>query len=70
MKKGKIFLISGMVLGLLAGPTFGATQDELLQKIEQLSKELEALKSQLKEVKEKQASQEEKVSTLRKLQRP
>lgn len=62
MKKGKLFLISSVVLGLLSGPSYGATQEELLQKIEQLSKELEALKAQLNELKEKQTAQEEKVS--------
>jgi len=34
MQKGRIFLISGVVLGLLSSPSFGATQEELLQKIE------------------------------------
>ena len=66
MKRGKIFLISSVILGLLSGPSFGASQEELLQKIEQLSKELEALKAQLKEVQEKQATQEEKVSVVEK----
>jgi len=62
--KGKKFLISAVVLGLLASSGQAATQEELLQKIDQLSKELEALKAQLKEVKEKQATQEEKVSAV------
>ncbi|MGC9108835.1 MAG: DUF3373 family protein [Caldimicrobium sp.] len=66
MKRGKIFLISSVILGLFAGPSFGASQEELLQKIEQLSKELEALKAQLKEVQEKQTTQEEKVSVVEK----
>ncbi len=66
MKRGKIFLISSVILGLFAGPSFGASQEDLLQKIEQLSKELEALKAQLKEVQEKQATQEEKVSVVEK----
>ncbi|MGB9761168.1 MAG: hypothetical protein ACPLWD_01570, partial [Caldimicrobium thiodismutans] len=66
MKRGKIFLISSVILGLFAGPSFGASQEELLQKIEQLSKELEALKAQLKEIQEKQATQEEKVSIVEK----
>ena len=44
---------------LFASSGQGATQEELLRKIEQLSKELEALKAQLKEIKEKQATQEE-----------
>jgi vacuolar-type H+-ATPase subunit I/STV1 len=51
-----------VVLVLFASSGQGATQEELLRKIEQLSKELEALKAQLKEIKEKQATQEEKVS--------
>jgi len=62
--KGKKFLISAVVLGLFASSGQAATQEELLQKIDQLSKELEALKAQLKEVKEKQATQEEKVSAV------
>ncbi len=64
--KVKRYLISAVVLGLLSSPALGATQEELLQKIDQLSKELEALKAQLKEVKEKQATQEEKVSAVEK----
>ncbi len=66
MKKGKIFLFSTALLGFLAGPIYGATQEELLQKIEALSKELEALKAQLQEIKQKQVSQEEKVSAVEK----
>lgn len=66
MKKGKVFLFSTALLGFLAGPIYGATQEELLQKIEALSKELEALKAQLQEVKQKQVSQEEKVSAVEK----
>ncbi|MCC6026551.1 MAG: hypothetical protein LM575_06235, partial [Caldimicrobium sp.] len=62
--KGKKFLISAVVLGLFASSGQAATQEELLRKIEQLSKELEALKAQLKEIKEKQATQEEKVSAV------
>ena len=62
--KGKKFLISAVVLGLFASSGQAATQEELLQKIDQLSKELEALKAQLKEVKEKQTAQEEKVSAV------
>jgi len=62
--KGKKFLISAVVLGLFASSGQAATQEELLQKIDQLSKELEALKAQLKEIKEKQATQEEKVSAV------
>jgi len=49
---------------LFASSGQGATQEELLRKIEQLSKELEALKAQLKEIKEKQATQEEKVNAV------
>lgn len=64
MKRGKLFLISSVVFGLLAGTTYGATQEELLKKIEQLSNELEALKAQLTELKKKQAVQEEKVSAV------
>jgi hypothetical protein len=57
-------LILAVVLVLFASSGQGATQEELLRKIEQLSKELEALKAQLKEIKEKQATQEEKVNAV------
>ncbi|MCX7612725.1 MAG: DUF3373 family protein [Caldimicrobium sp.] len=66
MKKGRIFLFSSLVISFLAGQGFGATQEELLKKIEQLSKELETLKAQLKELQQKQVKQEEKVSAVEK----
>ncbi|MFN3568592.1 MAG: DUF5320 domain-containing protein [Caldimicrobium sp.] len=50
MGRARIFFISSIVLGLLTSQGFGATQEELLKKIEDLSKELEALKAQLKEL--------------------
>jgi hypothetical protein len=53
-----------VVLVLFASSGQGATQEELLRKIEQLSKELEGLKAQLREIKEKQATQEEKVDAV------
>ncbi|MCS7199304.1 MAG: hypothetical protein NZ850_03025, partial [Caldimicrobium sp.] len=66
MKKGRIFLFSSLVISFLAGQGFGATQEELLKRIEQLSKELETLKAQLKELQQKQVKQEEKVSAVEK----
>ncbi|MDM7202758.1 MAG: DUF3373 family protein [Thermodesulfobacteriaceae bacterium] len=70
MKKGRIFFISSLVLGLFVNQGFSANQEELLKKIEDLSKELEALKAQLKELKAKQDTQEEKVSKVEKATKP
>lgn len=66
MKGRKLFFMSGVMLGFFTTSALGATQEELLRRIEALSKELEALKAQLQELKNSQQSQEERVAAVEK----
>ncbi|MBI4687594.1 MAG: DUF3373 domain-containing protein [Nitrospirae bacterium] len=59
----KQFLVALLVLSLLLPATsFAVTQDELMQKIDALSKELMQLKQQMNEIKKEEVKKEERIS--------
>lgn len=60
MKKALVFLISLSLL--LPVSSFAITQDELINKIETLSKELDKMKQQMEEMKNKEVQKEERIS--------
>jgi hypothetical protein len=59
MKKFFLFVFS--LIFLLPSLSFAVSQDEIMQKIEALSKELQSLKQQLNEIKEQEAQKEERI---------
>lgn len=60
MKKAVFFLFS--LLLLLPVSSFAATQEELMMKVDELSKELKNLKQQLGEIKKDSATKEERIT--------
>lgn len=60
MKKGMIFLL--FLILVLPSLSIAVTQEELLQKIDVLSKEIQKLKQQIEEMKKQESQREERIS--------
>jgi len=62
MKKCLVFLLSLCLL--LPATSFAATQEDLMMKIDALSKELDKLKQQMEEMKKQEAQKEERITVV------